>query len=91
MIIIRVNNGTAPECQFTTTSGAPGRTAPSFPLRFVHTATLDRPAFTLPAEVEIAVEVSHHREGDDDDEQERSFTKAPRVEWKRDDGTGLAV
>lgn len=91
LIIIRVNDGTAPECQFTTTSGL-GRTAPGYPLRFVHTATRDA-AFSLPAEVSIAVEVSQHREGadDDDDEQERSFSKPPaRGAWK-DDGAGLAV
>lgn len=86
LIIIRVNNGTAADAeQFTTTTGLPARSAPSYPLRFLHTQTLDPPTFTIPAEVGVEVEVTQHH---DDDDQERSFTKA-RHSWKGADGLSV--
>lgn len=81
LIIIRVNDGTASERGFTTTSNSPEHNAPSYPLQFMHTATYNSeiPTFHVPAEVSVEVEVTRHSDDDDDDSR---LTKAGHEPWK---------
>ena len=87
LIIVRVSSGTAADAEQFTTTTTSLRVAPGYPLRFLHTQTLDPPAFSIPAEVDVEIEVTQQHD-DDEQEQELSFTKA-RESWKG--GDGLAV
>ena len=81
LIIIRVNNGMSPENNFTSSGGGTPHAAPSYPLQFMHTATMNSeiPTFHTPAEVSVEVEVTRHS---DDDGESGYTTKAGHEPWK---------